>query len=1346
MNNENGITDDASRMALRSRSRTGIFVLIALMLLIGGYGYYHVEAERIRQEKYQDIAAIGELKAGQIQYWRQQRLADARRAARSPFFQRALSEWRQSPDDPALSADWRRRLQLEQEANGYDDVLLFDPDGNLLLAARDHPDPVTPATRQVMTKALAANDAVLSEFYRTASGPVYLDTAIPVPDAEGRPLTVLVLRNRADAYLYPLLQSWPMPSHSAETLLVRRDGDDIVYLNELRHQADSALSLRVPLTQSSLPAQRAVLGEQGLFQGQDYRGVDVLADLRPIPGSSWFMVAKVDTSEILAEARYRAGMIALFVLLGLLLTAATTAGAYRRRQVRLYRELYQSERQRRGEQEEFRATLYSIGDAVITTDDAGRVRHMNPVAEHLTGWLEAEARGQPLATVFRIINEETRAEVENPVQRVLREGTVVGLANHTLLIAQDGTERPIADSGAPIRAEGNVITGVVLVFRDQIEERAADQALRESESRFRRAVVEAPFPVMIYAEDGEVLVLSRTWKEISGYDGNDLPTVADWTQRAYGQRRKPLKAVIDQLYAVGRRQDDGEFTITCKDGTRRVWQFSSTPLGSLADGRRMVVSMAADLTERQRAEAEVRRNEVRLRSLTSILQYPSDSVQDFLDYALNEAIHLTSSKIGYIYRYHEDRREFVLNSWSREVMRECSIVNPQTCYELDKTGLWGEAVRQRQPILINDFSAAHPLKKGYPEGHAVLRKYLTVPVFSSGKIVGVVGVANKDSDYDATDILQLNLLMEAVWKVVEQRQAQDKERRAVRSFRMLSRFNKAIALAQEDADLMQEICQILVKEGGWRLAWVGLAEEGPGRRVRPVAQAGFADGYLDGIEITWDDRPTGRGPTGTAIRTGRPVACHSLLTDPSFAPWRTAAARLGFVASIALPLIHETSVFGALNLYTAESEAFGPDEVALLRRLADNLAYALRMLRMKAAGEQARRRHEALEAQLRQAQKMEAVGRLAGGVAHDFNNMLAVIAGHADMALEQTTADSPLHADLLAIQKAAQRSADLTRQLLAFARKQTIAPRVLDLNDTIAGMLKMLVRLIGEDIDLLWKPTEPLWPVKMDPAQIDQILANLVVNARDAVDGVGKITIETAQAAFDESYCETHADFIPGEYVLLAVSDNGCGMDKAVLAQIFDPFFTTKPRGRGTGLGLATVYGIVKQNQGFINVYSEPGIGTTFRIYLPRRADEAVDGSVAPPPVAALTGVETVLLVEDEAALLKLSARLLQRLGYTVLTANGPNQALRLAETHEGVIHLLLTDVIMPDMSGRELWQRLSALRPQLRCLFMSGYTANVIAHHGVLDDGVHFLQKPFSREALAAKLREVLFQRELAA
>ncbi len=382
---------------------------------------------------------------------------------------------------------------------------------------------------------------------------------------------------------------------------------------------------------------------------------------------------------------------------------------------------------------------------------------------------------------------------------------------------------------------------------------------------------------------------------------------------------------------------------------------------------------------------------------------------------------------------------------------------------------------------------------------------------------------------------------------------------------------------------------------------------------------------------------------------------------------------------------------------------------------------------------------EKLQEQLLQAQKMEAVGRLAGGVAHDFNNMLSVIIGRAELALMKLQPSDPLYKDLREIETVGKRSAVLTRQLLGFARRQTITPRVINLNDTIESMLKMLRRLIGEDINLLWKPAADLWPVKMDPAQIDQILANLVVNARDAIQDVGKITIETANVVLDVAYCAAHADLVPGHYTLLAFSDNGCGMDRETLASIFEPFFTTKPIGQGTGLGLATVYGIVKQNKGFINVYSEPGKGTTFKIFQPRYASPIDQTSIEESKAAATGGKETILLVEDETAILEVAQMMLVKLGYTLLTATTPDEAIRLAEAYTGEIHLLITDVVMPGMNGRDLAGRLLTPYPSIKQLFMSGYTANVIAHHGVLEEGVHFIQKPFSIKDLASKVREAL-------
>ena len=382
-----------------------------------------------------------------------------------------------------------------------------------------------------------------------------------------------------------------------------------------------------------------------------------------------------------------------------------------------------------------------------------------------------------------------------------------------------------------------------------------------------------------------------------------------------------------------------------------------------------------------------------------------------------------------------------------------------------------------------------------------------------------------------------------------------------------------------------------------------------------------------------------------------------------------------------------------------------------------------------------------MEAQLQQAQKMESVGRLAGGVAHDYNNALTVITGYTELSMMEIDPNGALYADLDQVLTAAKRAKNITRQLLAFARKQTIAPKVLDLNENVETMLKMLQRLIGEDIDLAWLPDRRLRPVKMDPTQIDQILANLCVNARDAIENVGKITIETGMKILDKAYCSDHPEFIPGEFVWLSVSDNGCGMEKEIQDKIFEPFFTTKDVDKGTGLGLATVYGIVKQNNGFINVYSEPGKGTMFKVYLRPNQGKPVDILEESMPEIPQGNGETILLVEDERSILKLAKKILGSLGYKVLDADTPKKAMGIAKEHPGEIHLLVTDVIMPGMNGLELANSVQIQYPDLKRIFMSGYPANTIAHHGVLDEGALFIQKPFSKRDLTQIVRKVLIK-----
>ncbi|MEI6210823.1 MAG: ATP-binding protein [bacterium] len=458
---------------------------------------------------------------------------------------------------------------------------------------------------------------------------------------------------------------------------------------------------------------------------------------------------------------------------------------------------------------------------------------------------------------------------------------------------------------------------------------------------------------------------------------------------------------------------------------------------------------------------------------------------------------------------------------------------------------------------------------------------------------------------------------------------------------------------------------------------------------------------------------------------------------------RDRCLHVGFVSVALIPLRAGDNNIGLLHLADRRKDCFTPELIRFLEGVCVSMGLALQ--RRQAEEEQAR-----LQRQLIHAQKLESVGRLAGGVAHDFNNLLMGTLGYIDLCRDGLPADHPVRCYLNEIAGISQRSADLTRQLLAFARKQNSVPQVLDLNAVVSNMLKLLRHLIGANIQIAWQPGANLPAVKLDPSQVDQILTNLCVNARDAIDGVGTITIETATATLDQAYCAGHVDAAPGEHILLTVSDTGCGMTKEVVANIFEPFYTTKDVGKGVGLGLTTVYGIVRQNKGAIDVTSEPGKGTTFKIYLPQAATECV----APVAVGTTEGIMpaavgvaeaprehagTILIVEDERAIRTVCSLFLKACGYKVLLAESPAEALDLVARHAGDIHLLITDMIMPGMNGRELAGRLLASKPGLKILYMSGYTVEVPSNDGTLFDEQHFIQKPFKRDDLARKVCEVL-------
>jgi len=453
--------------------------------------------------------------------------------------------------------------------------------------------------------------------------------------------------------------------------------------------------------------------------------------------------------------------------------------------------------------------------------------------------------------------------------------------------------------------------------------------------------------------------------------------------------------------------------------------------------------------------------------------------------------------------------------------------------------------------------------------------------------------------------------------------------------------------------------------------------------------------------------------------------------DPRYHP-RNQCIHQGYASVALVPIRDRHHIVGLIQLNDRRKGCFTLQSIEQFEQIAAHIGSAL--MRKQAEAEAT-----ALTGQLHQAQKMESVGRLAGGVAHDFNNLLMGIMGYTELCQEEIEPSHPIREWLDGIADATRRSADITRQLLAFARKQIIAPRILDINDTITGMLKLLRQLIGEDINLTWRPGANVYPVKIDPSQVDQIVANLSVNARDAIADNGEIMLQTGNIDINAGDCASHPEAVPGTYVVLTFRDNGVGMDSETLANIFEPFFTTKEIGKGTGLGMATVYGIVKQNNGFIEVSSTPAAGTTFKIYLPKAGAAPASITAARRPATPHGNGETILLVEDEKTVRETCSLFLKKLGYQVLTAETPGAALSLTARHTGDIHLLLTDVIMPLMDGQQLAQQLHKTLPELKFLFMSGYPADVVARRDVLEADSAFIAKPFSRADLARKVRKLL-------
>ncbi len=842
----------------------------------------------------------------------------------------------------------------------------------------------------------------------------------------------------------------------------------------------------------------------------------------------------------------------------------------------LTRSLGAARRRERERTEELRATLLSIGDGVIATDLAGQVTTINPAAEALTGWPAAEAVGRPLDEVFRIVHAETRAPLESPARQVLRRGAAIGLASPTALIARNGTERPIGDSGAPILGPDGTPGGVVLVFRDQSAEREADRAVRQSEERFR-LLFEHLFEGLALHEilcdpggrpvDYRFLAVNPAFERLTGL------TAA----RVLGKTAREVLPGLEARWveAYGRVALTGEpaqFEEYAGDLDRHYRVLAYCPQ------RGQFAVVFEDVTDRRRAELE--------RAVTIDLLALLNRAED-LPALAEGAVSLLRGwsgceAVGLRFRAGDDYPYLAATGFSADFLEaEQRLLGRDAGGELRGDGDGAPAPKCRcGQVVTGRFDPGQP---GFtPAG--------TFWTNALGAAPAPPGARCCREGYESMALVPLRFGTEPLGLL------QFGDRRAGRftadRVAVLERLaaGLAVGLAQRQSAAQARNILRAVPVG------TGLVVDQVFREVNDAVTeiTGYPREELLGrsarILYTSEEEYEAVGREAHAPRAAGPCTVEAW--------WRRKDGQLRRVRVQCAPL-HESDPSRGL--------IFAAEDVTDRRR--------------------AEEREQELRDQLYQAHKMEAVGQLAGGIAHDFNNQLQVIVGYAEDALGRNPADGEVAEALREIQKAGAHSADLTRQLLAFARRQAAAPRALDLSEAVADSLKMLRRLVGGGVDLVWKPSAAPVPVFLDPSQLQQVLANLVVNARDATGGVGAIAIETANLALDEGSCAPHRGAAPGAFAVLAVTDDGCGMDRETMEHAFEPFFTTKGPGQGTGLGLATVYGIVAQSGGFVDVASEPGRGTAFRIHFPRYQPREAPEPGPPGPTG---GAGTVLLVEDE--------------------------------------------------------------------------------------------------------------------
>jgi len=1332
-----------------------VFVLFSTGVIICEHRHSTRQREAFKAQVDHELFTVAELKAGQLAEWRKERLGDAATiragAALMPELRRMLA----TGGDPEVERRVRAWIESWLHRPDYASAILLDTRGRVRLAI-GWPAGAPGHYAEVAARILRDGRVVFRDFNREPGLPgVHLGLEIPLHADTGEPVGVLLLGIDPRESLYPLLHAWPAASESAEILLVRRERDEVVYLSELRHREDAALNLRLPLSRPDLPAARAATGISGAQDGVDYRGVPVLAATLPVQDTPWYLVAKVDAAEVYDSLRRDSVLLMLTAGSLILLTGAATGLIIRSQRARFYRQKYEAERERRALMGHYDYLSRYANDIILLTDESDRIVEANDRAVAAYGYSREELTGMS----FRELQHPSAlGDFDTEWAAVARRD---GHVFETLHRRKDGSTFPVEVSVRLIPVDGAGFRQSII--RDITERRAMQESLRQANEKLSAIIESAPLGIMATDRDGCVRLWNKSAERIYGWTVEEVlnrpmpPGI--WTSEQEDGRK-----LWDEL-AAGRTVTFEETTRRRKDGATIEVNMTFAPLFDAEGSTLGAIAIVADVTDSKRAREALRESEWRVElavqaSNTGLWDwdfktqtvYYSPEWKAQLGYSDEE---ITNDFAEWGSRLHPEDRDRAIAALQRY------LDDPSSAYEAEfrlrhKDGSYRWILARG--ALIYD-AAGKPWRLAGSHLDFTERREMEEEIRRHRRLVQRILDATPDLLYIYH--LRENRFLFANRHVAEFLGYDDEQVSAIGLQQMLGIIHPDDVAAFEshytrcceaaDGEVLEIEGRILHASGEWR--WL---------RSRHVVftrdENGAATQILGLAQDVTERRRAEEALRESEARLERAqkIALLGNWTTGEVCEWSAEAYDIFGVSKETftpsresfLSLVHpddrervraafDASMAGR-KAFTIEHRIMRPDgALRYVRQHAEPDVDESGKVRMIGIVQDITE-YKRLQDQFFQAQRLESVGRLAGGVAHDFNNLLTVIIGYSDLVLAQLAPGAALAAPMEEIRKAARRAADLTGQLLAFSRKQPIQPKTLNLNDLIADIENMLRRLIGEDVKLITHPGPNLDPVIADPGQMTQVLMNLAVNARDAMPNGGKLILETKNVVFDESYAEKRAYLKPGPYVQLSVSDTGVGMTEEIRNHLFEPFFTTKEKGKGTGLGLSTVYGIIKQAGGHIWVYSEPGVGTTFHICLPRAASGRP--AAEPPSVnETLRGSETVLVVEDQQEVRMLAKDILQRYGYQVLDASCGQEAVELCRAHSGPIHLLLTDITMPVMTGRELAEKIRPLRPEIKVLFMSGYADNLAMHQNVLDGNAAYLQKPFSARSLARKVRETL-------